>query len=160
MTVSFQNSGRGNPNVNKSDIILKTKQERDAAIKALQGLFPSIACFSDFRDNDREISRQAIPCIIRYAANAQVIETETEAAFMAFLQQNRERVVEPHCPEDFTFSDVLETLTGNQSVNALILQMDKIAGVLGFPAISAPMITRLKQHFVINTPKKIGRAHV
>lgn len=154
MTVSFQNSGRGNPNVNKSDIILKTKQERDAAIKALQGLFPSIACFSDFRDNDREISRQAIPCIIRYAANAQVIETETEAAFMAFLQQNRERVVEPHCPEDFTFSDVLETLTGNQSVNALILQMDKIAGVLGFPAISAPMITRLKQHFVINTPKK------
>jgi hypothetical protein len=154
MTVSFQNSGRGTPNVSKSDIILKTKQERDAAIKTLHALFPSMESFSDFRDNDREISRQAIPCIIRYAAKVHVIETETETAFMAFLQQNHETIVDPHYPEDFTFSDVLETLTGNQSVNALIAQMDKIAGVLGLPAISAPMITRLKQHFVINTPKK------
>ncbi len=140
--------------MNKNELGLKAKQERDTTGKALQSLFPSAESFTDFRDNDREISRQAIPCIIRYAANAHVIETEAEAAFIAFLQQGSETVINPHCLEDFTFSDVLEALTGNQSVNALIVKMDRIARLLGLPAVSAPMITRLKQNFVINTPKK------
>lgn len=36
-------------------------------IESLLSAFPSVASFNDFKENDRDISRRAIPGIVRYA---------------------------------------------------------------------------------------------
>lgn len=138
----------------KSETVSRTDQDRDTVRKALRSFFPSIASFSDFKDNDREISQNALPAIIHYAFLHNVITTESEAAFIDFLGNNVKTTHDQRLPDGLTFSDVLEMLTGTHSVNALIVQLDKTAQSLHLPAISATMITRLKQSFLINSPKK------
>jgi hypothetical protein len=123
-------------------------------INALLSAFPTVASFYDFKENDREISRRAIPGIIKYAFNHSVIETNSEAAFVAFLEKNGNADYSRKLPAGLTFSDVLDTLSGNLSVNALIAQLEVTSRELSLPEIQAPMITRLKKRFVINTPKK------
>ncbi|MDD4242519.1 MAG: hypothetical protein PHG54_13915 [Smithellaceae bacterium] len=122
-------------------------------VDALLSAFPTAASFYDFRDNDREISRRAIPGIVRYAYNHSVIETPTEAAFAAFLKKQDDRR-ETKTPAGLTFPDVLLTLAGPLSVNALIAQLEVTARELCLPSVGASMITRLKKRFVVNTPKK------
>jgi hypothetical protein len=123
-------------------------------VNALLNVFPTVKSFYDFKENDREISRRAMPGVIKYAFNRGIIETNTEAAFVAFLEKNCKPDDERKLPVGLTFSDVLEKMAGNLSVNALIAQLEVTARELSLPEIQAPMITRLKQRFLINTPKK------
>lgn len=124
------------------------------SINSLLHAFPCVASFYDFKENDREISRRAIPGIIKYAFNHSIIETASEAAFVAFLEKYGKTDVSDKLPDGLTFSDVLNTLSGNLSVNALIAQLEVTARELSLPEVQATMITRLKKKFVINTPKK------
>lgn len=128
--------------------------ENNMSMNSLLHAFPTVASFYDFKESDREISRRAIPGIIKYAFNHSIIETATEAAFVAFLEKNSKTDRGHKLPAGLTFSDVLDTLSGNLSVNALIAQLEVTARELSLPEIQAPMITRLKKKFVINTPKK------
>ncbi|MEE9910190.1 MAG: hypothetical protein K4571_00570 [Deltaproteobacteria bacterium] len=123
-------------------------------IDSLLSAFPSVASFNDFKENDRDISRQAIPGIIKYAFNHSLIDTGSEEAFVAFLEKNSPSSAGRKLPAGLTFSDVLEKLAGNLSVNALIVQLEITARELSLPEIQAPMMTRLKKRFVVNTPKK------
>lgn len=128
--------------------------ENNMSINSLLHAFPCVASFYDFKENDREISRRAIPGIIKYAFNHSIIETASEAAFVAFLEKYGKTDVSDKLPDGLTFSDVLNTLSGNLSVNALIAQLEVTARELSLPEVQATMITRLKKKFVINTPKK------
>ncbi len=123
------------------------------SINSLLHAFPSVESYYDFKENDREISRRAIPGIIKYAFHHSIIETDSEAAFVAFLEKYGKTDLSDKLPEGLTFSDVLNTLSGNLSVNALIAQLEVTARELSLPEVQATMITRLKK-FVINTPKK------
>ena len=128
--------------------------DNNIIIKSLLNVFPCVASFYDFKENDQEISRRAIPGIIKYAFNHSVIETNSEAAFVAFLEKYDKADTSHKLPAGLTFSDIMDTLSGNLSVNALIAQLEVTARELSLPEIQAPMITRLKKRFVINTPKK------
>jgi len=123
-------------------------------IESLLSAFPSVASFDDFKENDRDISRRAIPGIVKYAFDHAVIDANTEAAFVAFLEKNSRPDAGQGLPAGLTFPDVLEKLTGNLSVNALIAQLEITGRELAWPEIQASMITRLKKRFVVNTPKK------
>ncbi len=123
-------------------------------MNALLSAFPSIASFYDFKENDREISRRAIPGIIRYAFDHAIIESNSEEAFVTFLTRHGTADTPVRKPAGLAFSDVLDTLSGSLSVNALIAQLEVTARELSLPAVQAPMITRLKKRFVMNTPKK------
>lgn len=121
---------------------------------ALLCAFPTVASFLDFKENDGEIARRAIPGIIKYAFQHAIIDTSSEEAFVDFLTRYGSPAAPNPPPPDLTFSDVLDTLSGSLSVNALIAQMEVIARALSLPGLQASMITRLKKNFVINTPKK------
>ncbi len=123
-------------------------------IESLLSAFPSVASFNDFKENDRDISRRAIPGIVKYAFDHSIIDANTEAAFVAFLEKNSCPDAGHGLPAGLTFPDVLEKLTGNLSVNALIAQLEITGRELSWPEIQASMITRLKKRFVVNTPKK------
>lgn len=123
-------------------------------IESLLCAFPSIASFNDFKENDGDISRRAIPGIVKYAFDHAVIDADSEAAFVAFLEKNSRPDADRGLPAGLTFPDVLEKLTGNLSVNALIAQLEITGRELAWPEIQASMITRLKKRFVVNTPKK------
>ncbi|MDD4241774.1 MAG: hypothetical protein PHG54_10110 [Smithellaceae bacterium] len=126
----------------------------DAVKRALRSMFPTTDSFLRFRDNDREISRKAIPSILRFAFHESVIAAESEKAFLDFLKKNRCPAGDRSLPPGLTFSDLIETLSEHLSVNALVAQLDHLARTLGMPAVRAPMITRLKKNFLANTPKK------
>lgn len=128
--------------------------DKNSIIKALLNAFPTVASFYDFKDNDREISRRAIPGIVKYAFQNSIIDAATETAFVAFLEKNISTEEDRTLPAGLTFPDVLDKLAGNLSVNALISQLEVTARELSLPEIQASMITRLKQKFVVNTPKK------
>jgi len=127
---------------------------KDAVIKAMLSAFPSVESFSDFKENDREISRRAIPGILKFAFNHGVIDTAEESSFLAFLEKYAVAQNEVKLPPGITFPDVMDKLAGNLSVNALITQLEVTAREMALPEIQASMITRLKQNFVTNTPKK------
>ena len=55
--------------------------ENNMSINSLLHAFPSVESYYDFKENDREISRRAIPGIIKYAFHHSIIETDSEAAF-------------------------------------------------------------------------------
>lgn len=128
--------------------------DNNMILHGLLSAFPTVASFYDFQDNDREISRRATPGIIKYAFSHALIDSNTEAAFATFLEKNSPSGDCRKLPAGLTFSDVLEKLAGNLSVNALIAQLEITARELSLPGIQASMITRLKKRFVINTPKK------
>ncbi|MFO7570018.1 MAG: hypothetical protein R6W75_09490 [Smithellaceae bacterium] len=121
---------------------------------ALLSAFPTADSFIDFKENDRDISRRAIPGILKYAARHKIIDAEKEEAFIDFLRKNAQPPSDKPLQAGLTFSDILDILSGNLSVNALIAQLEITAKDLALPEIQAPMITRLKKKFVINTPKK------
>ncbi|HQL00841.1 MAG TPA: hypothetical protein PK090_08710 [Smithellaceae bacterium] len=121
---------------------------------ALINAFPTASSFTDFKENDRDISRRAIPGIIHFAFKHKIIDRETEEALVDFLEKNAAADSVTPLQEGLTFPDILDILSGNLSVNALIAQLDITAKELSLPEIQAPMITRLKKKFVINTPKK------
>ncbi len=128
--------------------------DKNIIIKALQNAFPTAASFYDFKENDWEISKRAIPGIIKYASHHSIIDAANEAAFVAFLEKNTRTEDDRKLPVGLTFPDVLDKLAGNLSVNALIAQLEITAKELSLPEIQASMVTRLKQRFVVNTPKK------
>lgn len=140
--------------VQKNETAAKTGTHKQTAIKALQCMFPSVESFSDFKDNDREISRRSISALIRYAYTHAVIDKESEKAFIDFLRQESPTDIRRRVPDCRTFSNVLSAVSENTSVNQLIAQLDKAARSLGLPSASAAMVTRLKQHFIVNTPRK------
>jgi hypothetical protein len=121
---------------------------------ALCSAFPSVESFQAFKETDHEVSARAIPKIIKFAYENGLIEKENEAAFIKFLTANSKVDTDKPFPEEMTFSDVIEILSGNISVNSLIIQLDKISKIFALPKIKASMITRLKQQFTVNTQKK------
>ena len=123
-------------------------------INALLNAFPTVVSFQNFKENDPVISQRAIPGIVKFAFHHQVIAVNSEEAFIDFLKQNASLAKDGKPPADLTFSNILEILSGNLSVNALIAQLEITARELSFPEIQASMITRLKKRFVVNTPKK------
>ena len=127
---------------------------KDAIIKAMLNAFPSVESFQNFKENDREISRKAIPVMIKFAFNHSIIDAATETSFAAFLEKNACHQDEKKLPQGLTFPDVLDKLAGHLSVNALIAKLEITARDMSLPEIQASMITRLKQKFVVNTPKK------
>jgi hypothetical protein len=140
--------------VKKDEMVAKTEPSEDTVKKALGGIFPTVASFLNFKENDREISQRAIPGIIQYAFNQSIIDSDSEKAFIDFLNKNSNPAVDHRLPDSLTFSNVLDILADHLSVNALIAQLDTIAQTLCLPGIQAPMITRLKKKFLVNTPKK------
>ncbi len=128
--------------------------DSNSLIKALLNAFPSLESFYDFKENDREIARRVIPVLMKYAFSHAIIDAPTEAAFIRFLEKNTPAQLKASLPPGLTFPVVLDKLAGNLSVNALIAQLEITAKELAFPDIQASMITRLKQRFVVNTPKK------
>jgi hypothetical protein len=128
--------------------------DKTVLTNALCSAFPSVESFHDFKETDHEVSARAIPKIIKFAYENGLIEKENEAAFIKFLTANSKVDTDKPFPEEMTFSDVIEILSGNISVNSLIIQLDKISKIFALPKIKASMITRLKQQFAVNTPKK------
>jgi len=122
--------------------------------KALLAAFPTVESFRKFKEDDREISRRATPCVIKSAFCHGVIDSNSEAAFVAFLKKHPRTEQDRKLPAGLTFTDVLGKMAGNLSVNALIAQLEITARELSLPEIQAPMITRLKKRFAVNTPKK------
>ncbi|KQC08016.1 MAG: hypothetical protein APR62_05520 [Smithella sp. SDB] len=129
------------------------KVDLNVTMNALWNAFPSVASFIDFKETDREVSARAIPRIIKFAHKNNIIPKETEKAFIEFLAGNKADM-HKQLPEELTFSDVIEIICGNSSVNSLIMQLEKITKELSLPIIKATMITRLKSHFILNTAKK------
>lgn len=123
-------------------------------MNALWNTFPSTTSFYAFKEIDHDISRRSIPMIIKYAFKKEIIETQTEKSFIDFLAMNSKIDIDKTLPEDLTFSDVLEAIAGNLSVNSLINQLNIITTNFSLPPIKASMITRLKKHFLLNTSKK------
>lgn len=122
--------------------------------KALLGAFPTLESFYDFKEIDWDISRSAIPGIVNYAYSHSIITEPSEMAFKEFLEKNSNINDTRKPPEGLTFADVLDKLSGHFSINALITQLEGTAKELSLPEIQATMITRLKQRFIVNTPKK------
>ncbi|MFA5322751.1 MAG: hypothetical protein WC373_08765 [Smithella sp.] len=128
--------------------------DKNIAVNSLCNAFPSVASFNDFKERDREVSSRAIPRIIKFAHKNGIIEEGTEKALIEFLANNNKIDIDKPLPEELTFSDVIEVLCGNFSVNSLIIQLETITKSLSLPKIKASMITRLKKNFVLNTAKK------
>ena len=132
----------------------KDTVDKNVAMNSLWNTFPSVASFNDFKEMDREVSTKAIPRIIKFAYKNGIIEKETEKALIEFLANNNKIDIDKPLPEELTFSDVIEVLCGNFSVNSLIIQLETITKEFSFPQIKASMITRLKKNFSLNTAKK------
>lgn len=128
-------------------------EDKNAIMNSLWNAFPSVASFNNFKEMDREVSARSISRIIKFAHQNGIIEKENEKAFIEFLANNKLDVEKP-LPEELTFSDVIEVLCGNFSVNSLITQLEIITKELSLPKIKASMITRLKKNFSLNTAKK------
>jgi len=140
--------------VKKNKIAVKTEVTRNIAEKTIKSMFPSEASFLSFKENDGEIYRQAMPAITRYAFNHAVIDQEDEKAFIEYLKRNSNIATKRPLPDEDTFAGVLTAINGKASVNTLIKQLEKISHLIGFSPVSATMVTRLKQNFIANTPKK------
>ena len=106
------------------------------------------------QEDDTEISKKAIPRIIKFAFNNSIIKDESEKSFIDFLQQNINKDFDKPLPDNLTFSDVIYALSTNYSVNVLIQQLEKITKEFALPQMQSSMITRLKKDFLLNTPKK------
>ncbi|PKN65794.1 MAG: hypothetical protein CVU54_18515 [Deltaproteobacteria bacterium HGW-Deltaproteobacteria-12] len=132
----------------------KERVDKTVLMNALWNTFPSVASFSDFKETDHDVSQRSIPIIIKYAFKNELIEKQTEKSFIDFLAKNNKLEPDKPLPEDLTFSDVLEVVSGNLSVNSVIRQLEIITKNFSLPPIKATMITRLKKHFLLNTSKK------
>jgi len=121
--------------------------------KALSGIFPNIECFYFFKDNDSDISKDSIPKIIEFAFKNKLIKSKTEQEFISFINQNSEDI--PLSPqEDFSFENLIQLCTKEQSVNNFIKKINEIAEIFNMPEVQASLITRLKKDFHPNTPVK------
>lgn len=127
--------------------------DKNTIMTALLNAFPSVESFHDFKEHDSDISRKAIPVIVQYAFDQHIIDAPTEASFVSFLK-NAPRQEGKTLPPGLTFQDVIDKLAGHLSVNALIAKLEVTAKYMSLPEIQASMITRLKQKFIVNTPKK------
>ncbi len=132
----------------------KEPVDKTIVMNALWNAFPSETSFNDFKEMDHEVSQRSIPRIIKYAFKNETIEKQNEKAFIDFLAKNNKIDIDKPLPEELTFADVLEVLSGNISVNSLVKQLEIIADNFSLPPIKASMITRLKKHFLLNTAKK------
>jgi hypothetical protein len=121
-------------------------------INALLSAFPTIASYNDFKNIDSDISGKSIPALIKYVYKKGIIENSTEQALVDFLAANDKPESSP--PEDLTFDKVIDILSGKMSVNSFIQQLNKFADELLLPEVNAPMITRLRKEFILNTSKK------
>jgi hypothetical protein len=128
--------------------------DKNTAETALRGMFPSAASFLNFKNQDPEISRAAIPAIVHFAATYAVIEKETEKELIDFLEDQSRKPFRRAIPKDVMFSDVIDELAENVSIRNLITHLNKIAETLTLPSVSTAMITRMKQHFQPHTPRK------
>jgi hypothetical protein len=134
--------------------VKKKPVDKTIVMNALWNVFPSATSFNDFKEMDHEVSQRAIPRIIKYAFKNEIIEKQNEKAFIDFLAKNNKIDIDKPLPEELTFADVLEVLSGNISVNSLVKQLEIITDNFSLPPIKASMITRLKKHFLLNTAKK------
>lgn len=132
----------------------KDVNDKTILINVLCSAFPSADSFKDFKEKDHDVSAKAIPKIIKFAYENGLIAKESETALVTFLKANSKANADETLPEELTFSDVIEVLSGNISVNSLITQLEKITKLFSLPKIKASMITRLKKKFFINTAKK------
>jgi len=132
----------------------KNSMEQKEIAHSLWNAFPSVASFNDFKETDREISSKSIPQIIKFAYKNGIIAKETEKEFVEFIAGNHIVDTDKPLPEELTFSDVVEILCGNFSVNSLIIQLETITTEFSLPEIKASMITRLKKNYSLNTAKK------
>jgi len=135
-------------------MVTEDRVDQNIVMTSLWNVFPSVTSFYDFKEMDREVSGKAIPRIIKFAHKNGILEKETEKAFVEFLANNNKTDINKLLPEELTFSDVIEILCGNFSVNSLITQLETITKDFSLPKIKASMITRLKKNFLLNTAKK------
>ena len=127
-------------------------RKRDRA--ALTAVFPSKKAYLDFKEDDPAVARRAIPLFLRYAKAGGLIQEEQESALIDFIEQNRSGEAERNPPKGFTFEELVEEITENNSVNSLVAWLNGIARDFGMAEVQASMFSRLRKDFHPNTPKK------
>ena len=132
-------------NINQSTV----NKEKNAII----GVFPTVNSFLRFKNDDPDISNNAISKIISFAYENELIKEETEKAFINFIENHQLIVQSVYSKEEMTFENLIEEYKGKGSVNEFIIELNKIANKLGMPKINASLISRLKTNFNPDTPK-------
>lgn len=126
---------------------------RKAKKNALLLAFPSKDEFYQFKNSDKTISEQSIPGFIDFAHTAELIKYKTEEAFIAFIENNTDSSTNAKC-SDLSFEEIIDSIKGKMSVNALVAQLNRYTKLFKLPKIHASMITNLKKRFKSNSPKK------
>ncbi len=138
----------------KGEINFDIPTEAGLLHKALWSIFPGPESFNDFVNQDRDVSESAVETLIGLAFDRKLIDKKNPSAFVDILKKDASGTPSSPWPAGMTFSDILDILREGQSVNSLLDQANRLARRLCLPAVSAPMVTRLKKNFVLNTSKK------
>ncbi len=128
---------------------------------ALLSVFPSSETLLHFIRNDRDVAEKALPEFIRFAWERGFIAAKTEKAFTDFIEKEAGKVVAASLPEGFSFNDLIDRISENQSVNSFIeSELRPIAREFHLPEVQASMISRLRQNFNPNTRGKLNLMRV
>jgi len=122
--------------------------------KALSGAFPDLQCFTHFKEDDFGISSKVIPEIIKFAFKKKLMQSKTEQDFINFIEQCSKSIPRTPPQEGFSFENLIQLCTKEQSVNNFIKKINEIAKSFKMPEVQASLITRLKKDFNPNTPVK------
>ncbi|SHK98635.1 hypothetical protein SAMN02745216_04423 [Desulfatibacillum alkenivorans DSM 16219] len=142
-------------------------QSTENVREAFSRAFPSPKDFRNFKENDLKVSPGALAKILEIADSQDFLVSDypdipmnKEAAFQRFLAREgaeRERRRGEPMPSDLGFAGFLRILwdhTGVGSASALVENLNEIAKKLGMAPVQESMVSRLKSHFNLNTPKK------
>ncbi len=136
------------------EINLKTEPSDELLRRAFWSAFPGGQSFADFITHDPETAQSAADTFIALAFDRGLITRKTHEDFTDFLNRNTAGLSASPWPAGMTFSDMINLLREGRSVNTLVDRLNNLARQLSMPAVSAPMITRLKKNYVLNSSKK------
>ncbi|ACL03203.1 conserved hypothetical protein [Desulfatibacillum aliphaticivorans] len=142
-------------------------QSTENVREAFSRAFPSPKDFRNFKENDLKVSPGALAKILEIADSQGFLVSDypdipmnKEAAFQRFLAregaERERRQVEP-IPSDLGFAGFLRILWDHTEVgaaSALVESLNEVAKRLGMAPVQESMVSRLKAHFSLNTPKK------
>lgn len=97
----------------------------------------------------------ALPAFIRFAHEKRLIAEAAAADFRSWVRDTADRRIPRTPPVGFSFNDLIEKMTEEQSVNRFVeTELQPIARRFHLPDVQPSMISRLRKHFKPNTRPK------
>ncbi len=122
---------------------------------ALWSVFPSIETIFDFRRNDPDVAEKSLPAFFRFARESGLISRESEPDFLELIREHENRFTARHPPMGLDFSDLMDRISGDRSVNHLVTaELLPISRRFRLPDVQASMISRMRKNFNPNTRAK------